>query len=668
MGPRPPSVQWPAVQKSKGKGKGKSVDHSSNPSHVPSRSRRWRARSQIPTQDGLNPEIRVNPNSAEAERVEQIRKLEQAIEILGKDSPQSTGLIAHLKKLQAASSSPIGERLDACQRFVERAQKRLAAAQEAVKKAVETQSKLEAELQEGVERLQRLREEATAQMSSMRVEPPDEVSSIAESNFRVGTRGTIESAHSRGRCPTHHPSSFSGRNQPVEGCSARIAVRTRFSQIRDVQEPGGRGSIPFDVHVDRPRRFVAERGWIEQIQSIVVIWRSRHGLRGVRVGEASNPGPPRLRFVNTPSQVPTTVPANSREARGVHGRLDVVAMDENDTVSVVSSVSFEEGFDRVLVDREHAEEDVEEVDDGASVVSGVEDPVQEETVPLDLPEVRDNSPHIREAFRRMDRVDVENIFRRRAVVMKTIPFFLRGLFRVTFTLRIALAEANAPEHVRRARGWKLFLLLPRMLLTRSTRGGLISKEKLRRRFESFNEGRWEELIRDSEVASNQASVAMHRKRRRHTDESERRARRAHTLVQLGEVSAGRAALESAELAPGSEETRCELTDPRRRPSRAREPIAQHILNHVPDTLFILDEDVFAKNVRSARKGAAPGPSGMTVEHLRPLLDNPRDTHMLFGVAEQLAQGLAPEAAIQALRLGRLTVLRKPTGGVRGIVG
>ena len=114
--------------------------------------------------------------------------------------------------------------------------------------------------------------------------------------------------------------------------------------------------------------------------------------------------------------MPTTVPANSREVHGVHGRLD----------HVVSSVSFEEGFDRVLVDCEHAEEDVEEVDDGASVVSGVEDPVQEETVPLDLPEVRDNSPHIREAFRRMDRVDVENMFRRRAVVMKTIPFFLQG--------------------------------------------------------------------------------------------------------------------------------------------------------------------------------------------------------------------------------------------------
>ena len=56
---------------------------------------------------------------------------------------------------------------------------------------------------------------------------------------------------------------------------------------------------------------------------------------------------------------------------------------------------------------------------------------------------------------------------------------------------------------------------------------------------------------------------------------------------------------------------------------------------------------------------------MTVEHLRPLLDNPRDSHALFLMAEQLVQGMAPEAAVRALRLSR--VLRKPTGGVRSIV-
>ena len=45
---------------------------------------------------------------------------------------------------------------------------------------------------------------------------------------------------------------------------------------------------------------------------------------------------------------------------------------------------------------------------------------------------------------------------------------------------------------------------------------------------------------------------------------------------------------------------------------------------------------------------------MTVEHLRPLLDNPRDVHALFLMAEQLAQGMAPEAAVRPLHLGRLT--------------
>ena len=91
-----------------------------------------------------------------------------------------------------------------------------------------------------------------------------------------------------------------------------------------------------------------------------------------------------------------------------------------------------------------------------------------------------------------------------------------------------------------------------------------------------------------------------------------------------------------------------------------EPISDHLLNMTP-AAFELDEGMFAKNVRSARKGAAPGPSGMVVEHLRPLLDNPRVVHMFFLMAEQLVQGRAPEVVVQAIRLGRLTALRKPDG-------
>ena len=152
-----------------------------------------------------------------------------------------------------------------------------------------------------------------------------------------------------------------------------------------------------------------------------------------------------------------------------------------------------------------------------------------------MPELRDTSPQIREAFHRMDLVDVEVIFRKRAVVIKSIPPFLPGPFRTA--MRTTPAEAIASEHVRRARGWTLFLLLPRMLLGRQPRGGPVSKEKLPQRFQLFSEGRWAELIGDSERIAEAASSAMHRKRRRRTQMMKRRAARALSLVQLGELSA-----------------------------------------------------------------------------------------------------------------------------------
>ena len=64
-----------------------------------------------------------------------------------------------------------------------------------------------------------------------------------------------------------------------------------------------------------------------------------------------------------------------------------------------------------------------------------------------------------------------------------------------------------------------------------------------------------------------ASVAMHRKRRRHTPQQDldRRVVRAEGLVQMGELSAGRQALEGASLAPGNRQILDALQDPQRRP-------------------------------------------------------------------------------------------------------
>ena len=112
-------------------------------------------------------------------------------------------------------------------------------------------------------------------------------------------------------------------------------------------------------------------------------------------------------------------------------------------------------------------------------------------------------------------------------------------------MHIAMTEATCDEHVRRSRGWKLFLLLPRMLLSRKPRGGSISREALQTRFRQFAEGLWEPLIQYARDASEVASdVMVRRRRRRARDDTERRAARAQVFVQMGELSSGRAALEA----------------------------------------------------------------------------------------------------------------------------
>ena len=78
----------------------------------------------------------------------------------------------------------------------------------------------------------------------------------------------------------------------------------------------------------------------------------------------------------------------------------------------------------------------------------------------------------------------EETFQSSARVMKTVPCFLRGGFRVA--LRIALDEVTAGwEHrdvTQQERGWKFSFFLPRMLLFRPCRGGKIPRKNLEDRF------------------------------------------------------------------------------------------------------------------------------------------------------------------------------------------
>ena len=136
-------------------------------------------------------------------------------------------------------------------------------------------------------------------------------------------------------------------------------------------------------------------------------------------------------------------------------------------------------------------------------------------------------------------------------------FFLKGAYRSA--MRSALDEADTVRarghHVGLSRAWKLFMLLPRLLLHKLPRGGFVLKSHLRERFADFAPGRWERLLDASRACVEQAAAASRRRRRRREDDIQRRADRAHALVQMGESSAGRHALEGAAFAPGTDAIR-----------------------------------------------------------------------------------------------------------------
>ena len=58
---------------------------------------------------------------------------------------------------------------------------------------------------------------------------------------------------------------------------------------------------------------------------------------------------------------------------------------------------------------------------------------------------------------------------------------------------------------------------------------------------------------------------------------------------------------------------------------------------------------------------------MTADHLFPVLDSEGDSALLAEVGSIMSQGEIPDAVMEGIRLGRLTPLQKPHGGVSGIV-
>ena len=81
------------------------------------------------------------------------------------------------------------------------------------------------------------------------------------------------------------------------------------------------------------------------------------------------------------------------------------------------------------------------------------------------------------------------------------------------------------------------------------------------------------------------------------------------MIQLGELSSARLALEGCEIALGTTATWNALEDERRRPALPRAPDPNDVMDFEPDVPFQLDEKLFGKNLWSSKRSVAGRPSG-----------------------------------------------------------
>ena len=75
--------------------------------------------------------------------------------------------------------------------------------------------------------------------------------------------------------------------------------------------------------------------------------------------------------------------------------------------------------------------------------------------------------------------------------MKSPLAFLKGAYRSAMCFALDEAETTRARgrHVGLSRAWKFFMLLPRLLLHKPPRGGLVPKSHSRERFVDFAAGR-----------------------------------------------------------------------------------------------------------------------------------------------------------------------------------
>ena len=140
-------------------------------------------------------------------------------------------------------------------------------------------------------------------------------------------------------------------------------------------------------------------------------------------------------------------------------------------------------YDLTVADSDTASVAVENVEEAFERDGASECEEQEEAVPFALVEDPINGEvqarNISVGLQ-MDEVDLRDVFMMTPIIMKSAPPFMRSCFKSAMRLACkTIVQGRRVNDVElEMRGWKLFVLVPRMFLFRPPRGGWVSREWL----------------------------------------------------------------------------------------------------------------------------------------------------------------------------------------------
>ena len=270
------------------------------------------------------------------------------------------------------------------------------------------------------------------------------------------------------------------------------------------------------------------------------------------------------------------------------------------------------------------------------------------------------------AWATLDAIELKDEWKYPCATVREVPEFFRRQLQEAFhvaTARIREMHGKKKD-LELERAWKLFLLLPRMLLSRSKQRGEDGKSEFFSRFRSFQRGDWLKLVQQARLPKRKKQA-----QRAGIDMVQAKLRAAEQRARLGELSHARQELVGTPLAPRTMDTYYKLADHRSRPQQPRSfDRLMQICQFRPESVVELDYVKFISNVRSSPRGKSGGLSGMRNEHLKCIVFSPRleDSKVLYYVAETLARAEIPETIRKALALARMTALDKGSSKVRGI--